>query len=175
MARTCAAAARAAHLVYTISVRLRPPDPVYLTLLQRYPAAIRRLALAARRAILEEIHASGTPQPGEFIYEVYTIANHFSFTGRPGDSFIFTTTHAAWVNLGFSFGAFLADPAGLMRGDGKRIRHIRVAQPSDLSAPGVRDLIRAAIARAERPEEKAIRPGTVVHTKQSAGKRSSRS
>jgi len=151
-------------------VRLRPPDPVYLNLLERCPPAIAQLALAARRVILEETHAGGNPQPGEFIYEVYTIADHFSFTGRPGDSFLFTTTHAAWVNLGFSFGAFLPDPNGLLRGAGKRIRHIRIAQPSDLSAPGVRDLIRAAIARAERPEGKAIRPRTVVHTKQSAAK-----
>ncbi len=123
--------------------------------------------------ILEEIHACGTPRPGEFIYEVYTIADHFSFTGRPGDSFLFTTTHAAWVNLGFSFGAFLPDPTGLLRGEGKRIRHIRIAQQSDLSAAGVRDLIRAAIARAERPEGEVVRPRTVVNKKQSPAKRSS--
>jgi hypothetical protein len=35
-----------------------------------------------------------TPQASEFVYEVYTIAAHFTFTDRPGDAFVFTTTHA---------------------------------------------------------------------------------
>jgi hypothetical protein len=144
-------------------MRVRPADPEYLGLLSRYGGAVRNLALAARKLVLEE-----APQAGEFVYEVYTIADHFSFTGRPGDAFVFTTTHANWVNLGFNFGALLPDPNGLLRGDGKLIRHVRIAKDADLETPGVRDLVRAAIEVAERPEGKAAKPHIVIRRAQQA-------
>lgn len=144
----------------------RPPDPEYLKLLRPYSETVQKLALAAREVILEE-----APEASEFVYEVYTIAGHFSFTGRPGDAFVYTTTHANWVNLGFNFGALLPDPLGILRGDGKIIRHIRIAQPADLAADGVRDLIRAAVAQADRPAGKPEKPRTVIHRRQSAKKR----
>ena len=154
---------------YTGGVRLRPPDPEYLKLLARYDEAIQKLALAVRKLILEE-----APEASEFVYEVYTIADHFAFTERPSDAFVFTTAHANWVNLGFNFGVLLPDPGGLLRGEGKLIRHVRIAQPMDLEAPGVRELVRAAIARAELPESKLAKPRAIVRTVQSANKRSTR-
>ena len=147
-------------------MRLRPPHPEYLKLLQRHREVVQRLALAARKLILEE-----APEASEFVYEVYTIADHFAFTERPSDAFVFTTTHANWVNLGFNFGSLLPDPYGLLRGEGKLIRHIRMARSADLDGPGVRELVRAAIAQAERPEGKAGKPRFVVRTAQSAKKR----
>jgi hypothetical protein len=126
---------------------------------------IQDLALAARKLILQE-----APEASEFVYEVYTIADHFTFTGRPSDAFAFTTTHANWVNLGFNFGSLLRDPGGLLRGEGKWIRHLRIARAADLDAPGVRELVRAAIAQAERPEGKPGKPVTVVRMAQSARK-----
>src|SRR5215472_15127411 len=151
-------------------MRLRPPDPDYLKLPLPYGKVIQELALAARKLILEE--AAEASEASEFVYEVYTIADHFTFTERPSDAFVFTTTHANWVNLGFNFGSLLPDPGGLLRGEGKWIRHVRIAQAADLGAPGVRELVRAAIAQAERPEGKSGKPRTVVRTAQSAGKRS---
>jgi hypothetical protein len=138
-------------------VRTRPVDPDYLKLLAPYGDAIQNLALAARKVILEE-----APEATEFVYELYTIADHFSFTDRPSDAFVFTTTHANWVNLGFNFGALLPDPNRQLIGDGKIIRHIRIAQTADLEAPGVRELVRAAIEQADRPEGKPGKPRTVV-------------
>ena len=146
---------------------MRPPDPDYLELLLPYGKVIIKLALAARKLILEE-----APEASEFVYEVYTIADHFTFTERPSDAFVFTTTHANWVNLGFNFGSLLPDPDGLLRGEGKWIRHVRIAQAADLGAPGVRELVRAAIAQAERPEGKSGKPRTTVSTAQSPRKRS---
>jgi hypothetical protein len=148
-------------------VRVRPPDPEYLKLLLPYGEVIEKLALAARKLILEE-----APEANEFVYEVYTIAGHFTFTERPSDAFVFTTTLTNWVNLGFNFGALLPDPAGLLHGEGKFIRHVRIAHATDLDAPGVRELIRAAIAQAERPTGKAGRPRTVVRLAGSSRKRS---
>jgi len=146
-------------------VKSRRPDPDYLKLLLPYTGTIRELVLAARTLILEE-----APDASEFVYEVYTIADHFSFTERPSDAFVFTTTHANWVNIGFNFGAMLPDPHGLLRGEGKLIRHIRIAQAADLAVPGVRELIRAAIAEAERPDGKPAKPQTVVRRAQARRK-----
>jgi len=156
-------------LRYTGYVRARPPAADHLKLLRPYGPNIQELALSARRLILEE-----APRANEFVYEVYTIADHFSLTERPSDAFVFTTTHANWVNLGFNFGAHLPDPRGLLRGDGKLIRHVRISQPVDLDAPGVRELVRAAMEQADRPEAKAAKPVTVVRARQSAGKRPTR-
>ncbi len=147
-------------------MRLPPPDPEYLKLLERHSSAIQKTVLAARKAILEE-----APEASEFVYEVYTIADHFAFTERPSDAFVFTTTHANWVNLGFNFGSILPDPKGLLRGDGKMIRHVRLEEPADLDVPGVRDLVRAAIAQAERPEGKPGDRRAVVRIAQSAKKK----
>lgn len=144
-------------------MRPRPPDPEYRELLRPHSERIHKLALAARKLILEE-----APEASEFVYEVYTIASHFTFTERPGDAFVFTTTHTDWVNLGFNFGSLLPDPDGLLRGEGKWIRHVRIACEADLAAPGVRKLVRDAITRAERPEGKAADPRTVIRRAQSA-------
>jgi hypothetical protein len=152
---------------YTGSVRVRSPDPAYLKLLLPYGDVIQKLALAARKLILEE-----SPDASEFVYEVYTIADHFTFTERPSDAFVFTTTHANWVNLGFNFGSLLPDPDGLLRGEGKLIRHVRIARAADLDAAGVRKLVRAAIALAERPEGEAAKPRTVVRVARPARERS---
>jgi hypothetical protein len=149
-------------------VRIRPPDPEYLRLLRPYSEPVQKLALAARKLILEE-----APAANEFVYEVYTIADHFAFTERPSDAFVFTTTHAGWVNLGFNFGSQLPDPQGLLQGEGKWIRHVRIAKAADVDAPGVRELVRGAIARAERPEGGAGKPRTNVHLAQAGKKRGS--
>jgi len=52
------------------------------------------------------------------------------------------------------------------------IRHVRIAQAADLDAPGVRELVRAAIAQAEQPEARVGKPRTVVRTAQTVRKRS---
>src|SRR5579883_2819179 len=104
---------------YTGSVRA--PAKEYRELLKPCGKPIEKLALAARRTILDE-----APEANEFIYELYTIAAHFSFTDRPSDAFVFTTTHAKWINLGFNFGAALPDPLRLLEGEGKWIRHVRI-------------------------------------------------
>ena len=150
-------------------MRARPADVEHLKLLSQYSGPIRDLALAAREVILEE-----APEANEFVYELYTIADHFAFSARPSDAFVYTTAHSNWVNLGFNFGAHLPDPHGLLQGDGKLIRHVRIAETRDLEAPGVRELIRAAIAQAERPESNTGAPRTMVHRAQSGKSRKSR-
>lgn len=51
------------------------------------------------------------------------------------------------VNLMFSKGASLADPAGLLSGTGKRARHARIHSAADLKQPELLTLLAAALAR----------------------------
>ena len=48
------------------------------------------------------------------------------------------------INLGFYYGADLPDPAGLLEGTGKLMRHIKIARLEQLENPALRQLLVAA-------------------------------
>jgi hypothetical protein len=48
------------------------------------------------------------------------------------------------VNVGFFYGALLKDPAGLLEGSGKRMRHVKLQPGTKLNTAALRDLIDAA-------------------------------
>jgi hypothetical protein len=48
------------------------------------------------------------------------------------------------VNVGFFLGAVLDDPAGLLEGSGKRMRHVKLKPGTELNTVALRDLIDAA-------------------------------
>jgi hypothetical protein len=48
------------------------------------------------------------------------------------------------VNVGFFYGAMLEDPAGLLEGSGKRMRHVKLNPGREFNAAALCDLIAAA-------------------------------
>ena len=72
-------------------------------------------------------------------------------------AFAYVNTFKDHVNVGFFYGAMLEDPAGLLEGRGKRMRHVKLRPGADVDAAALGDLIDAAYAdikarlRAERP------------------------
>lgn len=65
------------------------------------------------------------------------------------------------VNVGFFRGATLKDPAGLLEGSGKRMRHVKLRPDRQVDAAALSNLIHAAyvdiktrldVERASRPE-----------------------
>src|SRR5882724_6160064 len=128
--------------------RIPPPTPEYLTFLKPYGPAITEQALTVRQFVYSE--AKGAC---ELIYDAYNaVATGYSFTGRPSDSFVHIAVYARWVNLGFNRGSELDDVRGVLQGAGRWVRHIRIAERADLVTPGVRAFVRAAAARAARPD-----------------------
>ena len=128
--------------------KVPPPNPDYLKFLSAYEPRITDLALLVRGLVLEE-----APQAIELLYDAYNaVAAGYSFTGRPSDAFIHIAAYAQWVNLGFHRGSELDDPHGLLQGSGRWVRHLRIASPADLDRPEVRAFVKAAAARAKRPE-----------------------
>jgi hypothetical protein len=121
----------------------RPPDPQLLGFLEAYDRHISDLALALREVVLEE-----APDASESIYQVYTVAIWFGFSGKMKDMFCYIATNAGHVNLGFPRGTSLPDPNRVLEGEGKTMRHIKFRSQRDVERPLVRRYIRAAMEQA---------------------------
>jgi hypothetical protein len=121
----------------------RPPDPQLLGFLEAYDRHISELALALREIILEEV-----PDASESIYQVYTVAIWFGFSGKMKDMFCYVATNAGHVNLGFPRGTSLPDPNHVLEGEGKTMRHIKFANLQEIERPFVRRYIQAAMEQA---------------------------
>ena len=66
-------------------------------------------------------------------------------TACVGDAaFGYVNCFTAHANVGFFFGATLPDPAGLLEGTGKRMRHVKLRPGSAIDAAALSALIKAA-------------------------------
>ena len=63
-----------------------------------------------------------------------------------GGPFAALKAYPRWVTLTFWRGAALADPTGILAGDGDRMKHARFASVEEVRAAPVADLVRAAVA-----------------------------
>lgn len=64
-----------------------------------------------------------------------------------GDApFAYVNVFKAHVNVGFYHGAFLRDPARLLLGSGKRMRHVKITAESTEEFPALATLIQSAWA-----------------------------
>lgn len=59
-------------------------------------------------------------------------------------AFGYVNTFKTHVNVGFFYGAMLEDPAGMLEGNGKRMRHVKLKPGSDVDTDSLRALTRAA-------------------------------
>ncbi len=60
--------------------------------------------------------------------------------------FGYVNTFKSHVNVGFFYGALLDDPAGLLEGSGKRMRHVKIKPGAAFDTRCLRNLIDAAYA-----------------------------
>ena len=142
---------------------VRPPPAQLREFLAAFDPPITTLFLAARAAVL-----AAAPDANELIYDAYNaVSAAYSFSARLKEAFCHVAGYSKYVNLGFNRGADLADPSGILAGTGARIRHVRIAAASDLRAPAVQALLRAAVkqgrAAVQMPPRAAastIRPTT---------------
>lgn len=110
-------------------------DPSVERWLQRHDDALGRLA----GHWFEQLRACGD-DVRELIHD-----------GQPtacvgGAAFAYVDAFKAHVNLGFFQGAELPDPRGLLRGDGKSMRHVKLGPAHPVDEAAVRALIAAAYA-----------------------------
>jgi hypothetical protein len=80
-------------------------------------------------------------------------------TACVGDAgYAYVNVFKAHVNVGFFRGAELADPAGLLEGTGKFMRHVKLGSGRDVSATALRKLIDKAHADMRKRVQEESRP-----------------
>ena len=95
------------------------------------------LALELRQLIRQLL-----PKAEEKIYRGWGVADYGS--GGSGRGFLSIGPQKGYVNLYFMDGVELPDPAGLLEGTGKRLRHVKIREPQDLKNRSLHTLIRRA-------------------------------
>jgi hypothetical protein len=87
------------------------------------------------------------PDASESIYQVYTVAIWFGFSGKMKDMFCYIPTNAGHINLGFPRGSTLPDPNRVLEGEGKAMRHIKFSSTAELERNYVRRYIQASVVQ----------------------------
>jgi len=142
----------------------KPPAEL-IKFLKPYERAIQKLALDLRLIVIDELAPCH-----ENIYDAYSaVAIGYGTSDRLGDGVFHIAVYSKHVNLGFNDGATLADPKGILQGNGNRIRHISIKSESDLARPEIRAYIRRAkknaLAEARKLGEKPPqKPAGVIST-----------
>ena len=117
-----------------------PPPAALIKFLKPYDRSIRDLALKVRAAVLEVMAPCH-----ENIYDAYSaVAMGYGLSERRRDGIFHVAVYPKHVNLGFNYGATLADPERILLGNGKQIRHITIKSEDDLTRPEIHSYLRRA-------------------------------
>jgi hypothetical protein len=97
------------------------------------------------------------------VYDNYNaLAIGFGPSEKAGQAVLSLAVFPKWVTLCFLRGKGLPDPAGLLKGEGSRVRHVRLDPPERWDLPEVQALISEALARAEPPFDPAAEPRLII-------------
>ena len=106
---------------------------------------LRPVCEALRRRI-----ASLHPEFVEVVWPRLKIASYGVGPKKMSEHYAYIGVVGSYVNLGFYQGASLADPAGLLEGAGRKLRHVKIRDVASTKLPGLTALLRAAIAERNR-------------------------
>ena len=121
-----------------------------MTQLMRFPSAVRRdPGVDAWFAMPDhELRRMAEPwfeRMRECGADVRELLNDGHPTACVGDAaFGYVDAFSAHVNVGFFHGATLDDPAGLLQGTGKRMRHVKLRWSEPVNVAALNELIAAA-------------------------------
>jgi hypothetical protein len=108
------------------------------------------VAAMARGAL--RIMEKRLPGATRLVYDNYNaLAIGFGPSERASDAVFSIAVFPRWVSLFFFQGVELSDPDRLLKGTGNRIRHIVRRDARDLDLPGIRALMKQALAIADPP------------------------
>lgn len=117
------------------------------TLLAKYSPVLEAQLRDARKRL-----RAFFPRGFELVYDNYNaLVFAISPTEQTADAFISVAGYPKWVTLFFLHGTDLKDPNGLLEGEGKQVRSIRLENPAEINAPEVEALIAEAV-RPHAPE-----------------------
>jgi hypothetical protein len=126
---------------HTLIVMNSPdPEPQVAAFLAKYSPAIEAQLKDARQRL-----RAFFPRGFELVFDNYNaLVFGISPDERASNAFISIAGYPKWVTLFFLNGAALNDPNGLLEGQGRQVRSIRLANPSQMNEPGVEALIAQA-------------------------------
>jgi hypothetical protein len=121
------------------------PEAQLSLLIKKFSPDIAALA----RSVLVKMRAR-LPGAIELVYDNYNaLAIGFAPTERPSDAIFSIAIYPRWVSLFLlQWAPDLPDPAGLLKGAGKRTRHIVLTNAGKLDEPAVLTLMTHALRRA---------------------------
>jgi hypothetical protein len=103
------------------------------------------------------------PGAAIIVYDNYNaLAIGFGPTEKPSHAVLSLAVFPRWVTLCFLQGAGLPDPSGILRGDGSRVRHVRLHDSEALDDPPIEALIAEAVSRSEPPFDPAAGQRLVI-------------
>jgi hypothetical protein len=126
----------------------------------KFAPKTQTLIQAVRRAVRRRL-----PTANELVWDNYNFfVIGYSATERPSDSILSIAAGANGVGLSFYRGATLPDPKGILLGEGKQNRFIRLEAAKVLERPEVEALIAAAVKQARVPFAKSGRGKLIVRS-----------
>jgi hypothetical protein len=106
---------------------------------------------ALTRALLAKAKAR-IPGATIIVYDNYNaLAIGFGRSEKASEAILSLAVMPRWVTLCFLQGKPLPDPHQLLKGEGSRVRHVRLHAPEDFDDPRIQDLIAAALDRTDWP------------------------
>lgn len=117
---------------------------------------------ALTRALLVKMKAR-IPGAQILVYDNYNaLAIGFGRSEKAGQAILSLAVMPKWVTLCFLWGVGLADPEGRLRGEGSRVRNIRLHTPEALDDPYIQDLIDQALTTTDWPIDPAAPQRLIV-------------
>jgi hypothetical protein len=99
---------------------------------------------------LRSLIASSHKRFVEVVWPKQKIASFGVGPKKKTEHYAYIGVQGSHVNLGFYHGTSLSDPAGLLEGTGKELRHLKLRNVSEVKSPSVVALIREAISERRR-------------------------
>ena len=99
---------------------------------------------------LRDLIVDVCPEATEVPWPKQNITGYGVGPKKMGEHFCYIGAFKEHVNLGFYYGVDLPDPEGLLEGSGKKLRHVKVEQLSQLEQPALRQLIEASVEERKR-------------------------
>ena len=130
------------------AMKISTPETQIASFLAKYSPTIAAQLTDARRRL-----RSFFPRGFELVFDNYNaLVFGISPTERASDAFISIAGYPRWVTLFFLNGTALNDPNGLLEGNGKQVRSVRLKNPAQMNEPE----IEALIAEATLPHRSAL-------------------
>jgi hypothetical protein len=126
--------------------------------LAKFSPEVEKLA----RALLAKMRRR-LPGATLMVYDNYNaLAIGFGSSDKVSKAVLSLAVYPRWVNLFFLHAAGLDDPQGLLRGEGNKVRHIRMSSAEPLDDPAIEALIAQALARSDPPFDTAAEQRLIV-------------